>query len=510
MFSLGIEYLTGYAVATDTASRERAEWPPHPARVFMALVAAHHSDGVDGHERTALEWLEAQHPPAFKISEANARDVVVHYVPVNDKPFAPTALNRQPRTFPKVRPRSPEVFLIWPEAAPSAEQRAALAALCAKVTRIGHSSSLVRMWCVGEDSVPEPDLFPTSGVGEYNLRITAAGTLRYLEEAFNEDDIDSYFDLKSRIVCAKGEAKKELRELFKARFGDGKLSPNRTYPALALTCAYTRRKPIASTQSAVPSPFDPSLLVLSKLDGPVLGLEATAQLAHALRGTIIKTCAPNGDAPEWLCGHGLDGKRAESPHLAILPLAFAGHEQADGHILGFALAFPSTVTPRERAKWLRPLLFDSNGATAVITLKLGTLGVWTLAREKRDLVPFALRPDTWCCPATEWASVTPVVLGRHVKTPPTDPQARFAEIRSSIAESCEIAGFPRPDYIDLDKNAFLLGVPRSKPDKSGFPLLSPDRMQIHVRISFAQPVTGPVLIGAGRFRGYGLLKAIVK
>ena len=39
-FSFVIEYLTGYAVATDPANREQAEWPPHPARVFMALAAA--------------------------------------------------------------------------------------------------------------------------------------------------------------------------------------------------------------------------------------------------------------------------------------------------------------------------------------------------------------------------------------------------------------------------------------------------------------------------------------
>ena len=40
-FSLVIEYLTGYAVATDPSSRQKPEWPPHPARVYMALAAAH-------------------------------------------------------------------------------------------------------------------------------------------------------------------------------------------------------------------------------------------------------------------------------------------------------------------------------------------------------------------------------------------------------------------------------------------------------------------------------------
>lgn len=34
------EYLTSYAVATVPSHRDRAEWPSHPARVFMALAAA--------------------------------------------------------------------------------------------------------------------------------------------------------------------------------------------------------------------------------------------------------------------------------------------------------------------------------------------------------------------------------------------------------------------------------------------------------------------------------------
>ena len=35
--ALGIRFLSGYAIATYPASRERPEWPPHPARVFMAM-----------------------------------------------------------------------------------------------------------------------------------------------------------------------------------------------------------------------------------------------------------------------------------------------------------------------------------------------------------------------------------------------------------------------------------------------------------------------------------------
>src|ERR1700752_228240 len=85
-FSLVIEYLTGYAVATDAANREKAEWPPHPARVFMALAAAHfETDPSNAAQRDALEWLATLDPPAMAIPRHVApREVVTAYEPVND------------------------------------------------------------------------------------------------------------------------------------------------------------------------------------------------------------------------------------------------------------------------------------------------------------------------------------------------------------------------------------------------------------------------------------------
>ena len=100
MASLAIawEYLTGYAVATDSSTRDRAEWPPHPARVFMALAAAwfetepaatggeDRDDWTD--EGVALRWLETLGDPEMLLPEVEPcyeRSKVTCYVPVNDK-----------------------------------------------------------------------------------------------------------------------------------------------------------------------------------------------------------------------------------------------------------------------------------------------------------------------------------------------------------------------------------------------------------------------------------------
>ena len=57
--AITVELLTGRYDAADVQDRERAEWPPHPARLFCALVAAARSE----EERSALRWLEDQPAP---------------------------------------------------------------------------------------------------------------------------------------------------------------------------------------------------------------------------------------------------------------------------------------------------------------------------------------------------------------------------------------------------------------------------------------------------------------
>src|SRR5277367_6170872 len=114
MLAISIEYLTGRAVATDPASRGDAEWPPHPARLFAALIAALHSGGNDGRERAALRWLERQAPPALSVPTAIPGDAVDVYVPVNDVPLLPRP--RKKRNFPSVTLRDPVVHFIWREA----------------------------------------------------------------------------------------------------------------------------------------------------------------------------------------------------------------------------------------------------------------------------------------------------------------------------------------------------------------------------------------------------------
>ena len=523
MLALGIRYLTGYAVATDVSSREQAEWPPHPARVFMALAAAHFETGEDAGERTALEWLEEQSPPAMKAANAHRRDVVRHYVPVND-PELPTKVKadakpatikaglgvlpqyrlRQPRVFPRARPHEDAVYLLWREATPHAEHLAALDRLCGKVIRIGHSSSLVQMWV--EDSPLEPNWLPDD-MGSLHLRIMGAEGLKYLKSQFNADAVVAYADLEDRMASAEGKAKAALKKELADRFPGGEPATQR--PTISLWQAY--RHVGGPSEAAPPSSgaFDRDVMVLTLQDGPIVGLETTWQLMTALRDTILSLCNP---APEWVSGHRPNGSPSQEAHLALLPLAFAGHPHADGHLLGVGLAFPKNVSPRERGAALRGLLYDDAGWPKPIDLRLGSLGAWALVRETRESPPLALQSQTWTGPNRTWATVTPIVLDRHPKADYARQRERWCrEVADVIAEGCRRQGLPAPVGIDVDKTCWHRGAPRAIPGKGGFALMpvkpgQPARQQIHAWLRFDQDVEGPLLLGAGRYRGYGLCK----
>lgn len=533
MLALGIEYLTGYATATSTGDRAVAEWPPHPGRVFMAMAAAYFESRPDAFEASGreswaaeeagLRWMEGLGAPEILGSEkVDRRDVLDVYVPPNDMgPTKRTVIpayrtNRQPRTFPKVRPHNDTLYLHWPNAEPSEPQRAALEQICAKVIRIGHSSSLVRMWVSAEAPKAENGWVPARGESknspEEHFRMFTLGCLDYLREQYNGEAIDQFHDFTVRVQASKGKEQKRIQAEFEEVFGipwKERKSPASRRPVLSMTQAYQRISNTPDEVSPVATVFDDTLLILDKREGPTLGLETTWRLLTALRGAIERQSAAT---PEWVSGHQADGQPSEIPHLALLPLGFVGDEHADGHLLGVALAFPRNVPPVDRGKLVGKLLYDATGHPRDLRLTLGKLGTWTLGEELRPSPPKALRSTTWTGPAEVWASASPVVLDRHPKTDPRkDRSGYLAEVAEILTESCRRIGLPGPVEIDIDKTSWHRGAPRAKPGPDGYPLMpvrpgGPNRRHVHVWLRFDQPVLGPVLLGAGRYRGYGLCK----
>lgn len=517
MLALGIRYLNGFFAASEPDARERPEWPPHPARVFMALAAAHFQTGADPRERQALLWLESLSAPKLRAPAAAPRTVVTHYVPVNDKSGEvtkpPTAIiqsapqlarDRQPRTFVRAWLEEDAVYLIWPDVAPGREAVDALRSLCAKVTRIGHSMSLVQMWVASAQEVGEANWVPDEERAELHLRVPGPGTLEDLEWCYNGGEVEAYAAL---VVAAEDGSDKQAAQAAKKRlkeeFRDG--PPTQLRPQISRYHGYARPGLEDDQPRATGSVFSPHLIVFSleRQSSPlaVLGSQAVLQVVGRWREALVSHCA---GAPERvraiISGHRPDGGPLEEPHLALLPLAFVGHANADGHLVGLAAALPSRLDPEERLQVLRIL-------GRVGELRLGSLGVWHLVRDLGDRPLWNLQPGTWTAHpagATHWSTVTPVAFDRHPKE--KDPAAYQREVAEMVARACVAIELPRPREVVITPVSAHLGVPPGH----AFPRLARrdgnDRRHTHAILIFDEPVRGPMLIGAGRYRGYGVCR----
>lgn len=529
MFGLGIRYLNGWAMAAaDGAKKERAEWPPHPDRVFMALAAALFETGNDAAEGETLRWLEQCNPPGIAAPDATFRSIVTCYVPANDSELAgekkrkavladpsPSLKSlkeagltvavefrpKQERSFPVAIPHVstfteiPVVYLVWHHDIPD-RYREPLASLCCKVISIGHPASLVQMWLT--DSPPSPTLVVKNGIARHRLRVFGTGRLNYLaKKCGREQHIARADQLWRNEQAVTGTQKNKLRKEREAYLSG---IVERLRPDPGGFEGYDM--PATATEvKACGSIFDPRLLVLTLTDNR-LSLPITLRLVEALRGALMASVTQ--PVPEWLSGHAPDGKRSDKPHVAFMPLPFVGREHADGRLMGIALALPRATAAEEIAGVLEPWLRDEHGVPRHHRLFDGRWFECGVQLDTRESPPVNLRPDTWTGPARAWVSVTPVVLDRHF-----DGKDKWERAAETVRDACERTGLPRPDKVLLHPVSMFEGVPRS----TEFPPLIRKKdggrvHHAHAVILFGEEVQGPVLVGAGRYRGYGLCRPL--
>lgn len=473
---LEIEFLAGTCRAARDPASEEPDWPPQPDRVFSALVCSWAVRGGRPDERQALEWLEEQPPPTVHASGHVARTAPDVFVPPNDLKFSKTAKTylkilpdvrpRQPRRFPVARPDDPVMTIVWPEA-PGPDLRASLDGVARDVAYLGHSTSLVRCRFVPGDSLAP------SHPGAVARRIVYPGRLAELEAAHRANPV--------RPVIRPGAS---------------------------------------TSQVPVMSAVEPSAewLVLEVIEGQTPDLRASALVCRTLRRALMSGYrrAEMGDAiPEFVSGHTKDRSPTRLAHLAIVPLAFAGYPHADGRVFGFALVPPAGTDLRTVPGFVPAFeevaSYDPGRERRVLKLDGAPL------RESLHLAPAAasairsLSPAPYTESSQVWASVTPIVLDRHLKG------SGDREVREIIAGACENAGLPRPDvdHIQTGTQSAIEGAPPARPRAGAPPWTcwkTPEslatRSLVHAVIDFGRDTTGPVLLGAGRFTGLGLCRRL--
>jgi CRISPR-associated protein Csb2 len=489
------EFLTLRYVAK--ATHLEPEWPPHPARIFYALVSALHvfrsegNESGDVKEREALEWLERLgHPQILAASQSQIRerDVVTHHVPAND-PDPVTdkqakAGGRKPDHLPELRGKSErqfptlllsgqtsQVHYCWPGVMPNERQQAALRQLFDRVSYLGHSSSLVALGLSLDDAAASSSELIrwepiTDGRGDIALRSFSKGLLRLLDQRYEPNEFSQQnYRLPHESVL---------------------------YAPVRTTDEGTVRVPA--------SHFGERWVVYRFPDWVRIPMPAVLSLTTNLKSEACRFADEtklSADLKAMLSGHQPGSDRPyEGPHVAFIGLPYVGHSNASGALFGLA-----AILPRESTDAHQALDFDLIRRVlhriASVPFRGQPVPLQRLnAREfLRSGLPETLRPTRWCRPAKVWASVTPLALdkfpgflfGRARKTEGevTRTERALAEARASLRQSCVNIGLPAPVVVDVARFSWV----EPSPPVSAFVSSKrthqkPPHVLAHVRIEF--------------------------
>ncbi len=565
------EYLTGYCVTSHASRRERVEWPPHPARIFMAIAAAWFETEPSGNdedlkqqhraEGLALRWIQSLGDPDISIPQVEnefERSIVDVFVPINDSAGPSASIlqsastltrDKQPRSFPRIYVGNEPCVLKWPSAPLFDQHKEALARLCEKVTRIGHSSSLVRMWITSDEEIPPQErdwLVPDTVAVDERMRSVPHGFLDYLTECYGKAARDQHELLGTQIeglkedqkrIQGKGakEAKAQIAEQIQVLETElNHVSPRPVVrPSISRSTSY-RKRTLNEQPTAIQTGFDKDVLVLVAQAGIRLSAASTLMITQTLRKTIMSVC--DEPIPSWISGHQTHGEplRDGIGHIACIPLLSAGFPYSDGHLMGAGIVFPRTVSRQDRGNAMRSLLIDDDGSDKAIELRLdrvdARLAKLILIRRDWSEKRIALKSEAWTAfpqGSDTWASVTPVVLDRFPKADRFKHRVQWTEeVIELVANACVNIGLPKPVEIDIDTTSWQTGAPRALQKQrplrgqqtanhvhsdlgDGYPVFpakngTAAKPQVHVWLRFSQPVIGPVILGAGRYLGYGL------
>ncbi|HEY8550083.1 MAG TPA: type I-U CRISPR-associated protein Csb2 [Vicinamibacterales bacterium] len=554
MLALAVELLSGRYVATAYNDRDRAEWPPHPARLFSALVAAWAEGGEAADEAAALDWLAGLPAPSIVASASKdvaMRTVVPVFVPVNDvavvnapDPSRVALAERALADADDARARARAERDLQKARGKLAADMARATAVPTRFTLsdVGTSARLFperrtrqprtfpsvtplvpRVAYVWDDAVP--DRATTEALARLLGRVARLGHSSSLVHALLPDaekvagleansvrfvpDPDAG-ELVLRWVAA--DQRRRLVEAFDRH--------HETEPRVLPATFVRYREGARPAQREIPSSvFGADWIVFARVGGARLTSVSAAGVARQFRRALM--AAADQPVAEILSGHQPDGTPGERPHAAIVPLPHVAAPHADGSLLGLAIVLPreaSTETRQAVVRAVARLEAAQHGGddeeAPPIALLLGSAGVLELQRvvwgEHRSV---GLQGGTWCRPARHWATATPLALDRnpgdlHDPDPVRRAEA-YVAATETVVQSLQRIGLPEPLRVDVLRSAVLPGTvkPRQFPPFPGQPG-RPQRVLVHVRLEFAVPVRGPIIAGAGRYYGLGLFRPV--
>ena len=470
MLAVSVELLLGTFRAdpdgtANTGGQPRGEWPPAPSRLFAALVAA---DGTGARCRvtdgTELLWLEQLPAPVIHADPEihqqplESRFVVKHAGGwAKDKPDGDrraTVKTHQEyvaragavhRPGVRVAARDPVVVYRWDVDVPGP----VLASLQRRAARIGYlgtadSPARVRVHPRLPESTPEHAFEPDRS-GNLAVGVARPGDLRILD----------------RMHAQWRERGASVTRL--------------QFPALQHKARY--RPPDATTSASAGE-----VVSWLRLGTAVPGRRVGALTALFKEAVLSQYQRIYGEPPAVLHGHGFAEHGYDLARFLALP--DVGYPHSRGRIHGLALWLPANADESDCRR--------ARGAAVSIRRLTGRGVDVDVAPRDDEARPLASNPSRWQRRSRRWVTAFPAI---HERRRPLD----LAE----VSLWCRHAGLPAPIAFLSGRTPLATGAADLAPFEVNRPR-RPGLPYSHLFVEFPEPVVGPVVLGAGRQRGFGL------
>jgi len=462
-------------LAHGRADGEEPEWPPSPLRVFQAMVAA-----------AAARWNEREQIisalPALRLLQSCPNPEIVScvgvpskfptqfYVPDNTadilvpgwkKGDTSTAVKRTDKVVRPVHLGGDLVSLIYRFDEPVGPHFEVLKAAAQSVTHLGWGIDMVvghaELLSLNEASQLKGERWFSSTSGRVKLRVPCEKTL--------DDLIRKHRDFLGRVSEDGFRPVPPLREYATRTYR------NASDPEPRPFCVFQILRPDAKGFRALGT------------------ARRTRDVAAWVRHAVGGVCKDWNDIASFVHGHSKDGlpNRGQDSYLRFqyLPLPSISVYDATsrvGAIRRVMVAAP--VGFDERISFIRKRLIGRE-----LVWKGETHGILNLV-DQRDWVSeqYAGKSDTW-------SSVTPVILDGF------DDHNR-TKTQRLIFKALTNAGVGVDVEFEWQSFGYRAGV---EPVKT---FVRPEKLNgtmVHLKLKFAKEVSGPIALGAGRFRGFGLM-----
>ena len=460
MLVIGVRFLHGVFRGDPdgtaiTGGLTRGEWPPSPARLFAALVAAdgtrHASRVTNGHE---LFWLECLPPPTIHAERDPWHQVLQprFVVEQRDRPEKNTHQEYVARKTSlhragvRVVPGNPSVVYRWSSETPDEGTLASLRRRAARVGYLGTSDSPVRVRIAtrmpcgspGEVFVPDPK-------GDMRIGVPRSGDVLRLDRMY-----DAWRERGASVSRSQ-------------------------FPALLHGAAYRPPGDRDETDRG-------EVVAWLRLRPAVSGRRISALTSLFKDAVLSRHQRMHGEPPSILHGHGFEGSGYDLARYLALP--DTGFPRSRGRIHGLALWLPPGSDRVQRQK--------ARDAAVAIDALVGP-GIEASVEPRGDEErPWAANPRRWRGPSATWVTAFPVIHER--RGVPGLPEA---------ARWCRHAGLPAPVAFRSCRTPLLPGAVDLAPGEVNRPE-RPALPYSHAEFRFSDPIVGPVVVGAGRQRGFGL------